>query len=104
MLLATASANLDWNTWLGVLRPSGTVCMVSASPGAVSLPALPMILRQLTFCGSVVGSPHQIAEMLSFSALHNVRPTVEIVSMHDVNLALDKVRNNRARYRMVLAR
>jgi uncharacterized zinc-type alcohol dehydrogenase-like protein len=102
LLLVTATANLDWNVWLDTLRPNGTVCMVGASPEPVSLPVLPMILRQLTFCGSVIGPPHQIAEMLRFAALHEVRPAVEVLPMDQANLALDKLRKNQARYRIVL--
>ena len=62
-----------------------------------------MILGQLSFCGSVIGPPHQIAEMLRFAALNNVRTVVEVLPMDQVNLALEKVRKNQVRYRMVLA-
>jgi D-arabinose 1-dehydrogenase-like Zn-dependent alcohol dehydrogenase len=62
-----------------------------------------MILGQLSFCGSVIGTPLQIEEMLRFAALHNVRTAVEVVPMEQVNHALEKVRRNQARYRMVLA-
>lgn len=104
VLLVTAAAKLDWNSWLGTLRPTGTVCLVGASPEPVSLPVLPMILHQLSFSGSVVGAPHQIGEMLRFAARQNVRTAVEVLPMDQVNLALEKVRKNKARYRMVLDR
>jgi len=103
VLLATATANLDWSTWLGTLRPNATVCVVGASPGPVSLPLLPLILRQFSFAGSVIGPPRQIVEMLRFAVLHNIRAAVEILPMNQVNVALEKVRSNQARYRMVLA-
>jgi uncharacterized zinc-type alcohol dehydrogenase-like protein len=102
-LLSTATVNLDWNAWLGTLRPNGTFCLLGVPPGPVSLPTLPIIVSQLSFCGSVIGPPQQIAEMLRFAALHNVQPSVEVLPMEQVNLALDKVRANKARYRMVLA-
>jgi D-arabinose 1-dehydrogenase-like Zn-dependent alcohol dehydrogenase len=34
--------------------------------------------------------------------LHDVRAAVEVLPMDQANLALDKVRRNQARYRMVL--
>lgn len=102
VLLATASANLEWSTWLGTLRPNATCCLVGATPEPVSLPTLPMILRQLSFCGSVIGPPRQIGEMLRFVLMHNVRAAVEVLPMEEVNLALQKVRRNQARYRVVL--
>jgi D-arabinose 1-dehydrogenase-like Zn-dependent alcohol dehydrogenase len=62
-----------------------------------------MIMGQLSFCGSAIGTPLQIEEMLRFAALHNIRTTVEVMPMEHVNLALEKVRRNQARYRIVLA-
>ena len=104
LLLSTATVNLDWRTWLRTLRPNGTVCLVGVPPEPASLPVWPMmILGQLSFCGSVIGTPLQIEEMLRFAALHNVRTAVEVVPMEQVNHALEKVRRNQVRYRMVLA-
>jgi alcohol/geraniol dehydrogenase (NADP+) len=103
VLLATATANLDWNTWLRTMRPNGTVCEVGGFPEPVSLPVLPMTLGQLSFCASLIGAPHEIGEMLRFAALHNVRTAIEVLPLEHVNVALDKVRRNQARYRMVLA-
>ena len=104
VLVTTATANLDWGAWLGTLRPNGTFCLVGAASGPVTLPTLPMIFGQFSFSGSVIGAPRQIEEMLRFAALHNVRPAIEVLPMEQVNLALDRVRQNQARYRVVLAR
>ena len=62
-----------------------------------------MIMGQLSFCGSAIGTPLQIEEMLRFAGLHNIRTAVEVMPMEQVNLALEKVRRNQARYRIVLA-
>ena len=62
-----------------------------------------MVMSQLSFCASAIGAPQQISEMLRFAALHKVQPSVEVLPMKEVNLALDRVRANKARYRMVLA-
>jgi uncharacterized zinc-type alcohol dehydrogenase-like protein len=104
VLLTTAHVNLDWGAWLRTLRPNGTFLLVGAVPGPVNLPALPMIFGQFSFAGSVIGAPGEIGEMLRFAASHNVRPTVEVARMEEANLALDKLRRNQARYRMVLTR
>lgn len=104
VLLSTATVSLDWSAWLRTLRPNGTFCLVGVPPEPVSLPVWPMmIMGQLSVCGSVIGAPQQITEMLRFAALHNVRTAVEVLPMEQVNLALEKVRRNQARYRMVLA-
>jgi uncharacterized zinc-type alcohol dehydrogenase-like protein len=40
--------------------------------------------------------------MLSFSQEHGIQPVVELMPMSQVNAALQKVKENKARYRIVL--
>ena len=61
-----------------------------------------MIFGEFSFTASVVGSPAHIAEMLEFAAVQGIKTAVEIMPMNQVNLALDRIRKNEARYRMVL--
>ena len=42
-------------------------------------------------------------EMLDFAALHGVEAKTEVVPMSEANAAIEKVRSNGARYRMVLS-
>ena len=41
-------------------------------------------------------------EMLLFSQEHGIRPEVELMPMAKVNEAIQKVKENKARYRIVL--
>jgi uncharacterized zinc-type alcohol dehydrogenase-like protein len=41
-------------------------------------------------------------EMLDFAARHGIEAKTEVVPMSEANAAIEKVRSNRARYRMVL--
>ena len=40
--------------------------------------------------------------MLSFAQEHGIKPMVELMPMSQVNAALQKVKENRTRYRIVL--
>ena len=102
LILSTATGDLNWTSWINALRPTGTFCIVGASPGPVTLPVLPMIFGEFAFTASVVGSPAAIGEMLHFSAEHRINTAVETMPIEQVNVALNKVRKNQARYRMVL--
>ncbi|MBI2572039.1 MAG: NAD(P)-dependent alcohol dehydrogenase [Candidatus Schekmanbacteria bacterium] len=102
-LISTASADLSWPDYVDLLRPNGTLCIVGASPGPVQVSATALILGRRSIRGSAIGSPPLIREMLSFAARNEVVPQIEILPLRQVNDALDKVRANRARYRMVLA-
>jgi uncharacterized zinc-type alcohol dehydrogenase-like protein len=103
LLVDTATANLDWSAYLSTLRQNGIFCLLGGPQGPVVLPVLQMIFGQYTFAASMIGPPSEIEEMFRFAALHNIRTAVELVPMDQVNGAMDKVRSNKARYRMVLA-
>jgi uncharacterized zinc-type alcohol dehydrogenase-like protein len=100
VLLVTSTSNLDCSAWQALLRPNGVAVPSQAMPSSARST---LTTDQGLFCESAAGIPQQIAEMLRFAALHNVRPAVEVLPMEQVNLALEKVRRNQAGYRMVLA-
>ena len=101
-LLSTVTARLDWSAWLELLRPKGSLCLVGASPGTLDIPPAALIVGQKTVCGSAIGNRSAIQEMLEFAARHNIIARVECMPLAEVNAALEKVRNNLARYRIVL--
>ena len=53
--------------------------------------------------GSPVGSPKNIKKMLDFCAEHNIYPDVENFKFEDINIALQKLRDNKIRFRAVLS-
>jgi uncharacterized zinc-type alcohol dehydrogenase-like protein len=101
-LLCTVPARLDWITYLQALKPNGILCLVGAPPGLMQFPASQLLTGQRVICGSDIGSPAIIREMLAFAAEHGIGATVETASLNDVNSALERVRKNHVRYRMVL--
>ena len=68
----------------------------------MSIPVAMLQSGQKSVGASVIGSRHTIAEMLEFAARHGITAKTEVLPLAEVNTALDKVRSNRARYRMVL--
>jgi uncharacterized zinc-type alcohol dehydrogenase-like protein len=104
-LLCTVPARLDWIGYVQALRPNGVLCLVGAPPGLIQIPASPLLTGQRVLCGSDIGSPGAIREMLAFAAEHGIGAQVEVAAMRDageVNAAVQRVRENKARYRMVL--
>ena len=102
-IISTASADLNWASYLNVLKPKGKLCIVGVPQNDMRLPAFPLILGRKTVFGSPVGGPSLIREMLEFSARNGIQPMTERFLMAQANQALDHVRHNRARYRVVLA-
>jgi uncharacterized zinc-type alcohol dehydrogenase-like protein len=101
-LLCTVPARLDWVTYLQTLKPNGVLCIVGAPPGLLQIPAAQLLTGQRVICGSDIGSPAIIREMLTFAAEHRIGAQVETTPMAQVNAAVQRVRENRVRYRMVL--
>ena len=101
-LLCTAPARLDWISYLETLKPNGVLCLVGAPSGLLQFPAAQLLSSQRVVCGSDIGSPAAIREMLAFAAEHGIGAQVETTPMAEVNAALQRVRENRVRYRMVL--
>ncbi len=102
-ILNTANADQDWNTYVQALRPTGTLCFVGVPPSPVSLAAFPLISGMRSVCGSPIGSPHMLREMMDVAARHGVKATTESFPMAKANEAIEKVKKNKVRYRAVLA-
>lgn len=101
-IIVTAIADLDWARYLNILRPNGKLCFVGAVPGPITVSAFSLLMGQKSICGSAIGGRSAIAEMLEFAARHGIAAKTEVLPMEQVNTAVKKVRENRARYRMVL--
>jgi uncharacterized zinc-type alcohol dehydrogenase-like protein len=102
-ILTTVHADQDWNSYLQLLRPTGTLCFLGVPPSPVSVHAFPLVSGTRTITGSPIGSPHKLREMLDVAARHGVKAQTEGFPMAKVNEAIEKVKKNKVRYRAVLA-
>jgi uncharacterized zinc-type alcohol dehydrogenase-like protein len=101
-LLNTTQAELDWPLWTGLLRPLGEFCQVGGYTGDIKVPAMDLILGRKSVSGSCIGNRHTMREMLEFAAVHGISPETETTSLDRVNDAIERVRSNKARYRIVM--
>jgi len=101
-ILNTTNVGLDWNSYIGALKPKGRLHTVGAVLEPLGLAAFPMISGQKSVSGSPLGSPATTDLMLEFSARHGIAPTTESFPMSQANEALDHLRSGKARYRVVL--
>ncbi|KAL9650090.1 hypothetical protein ABK040_016412 [Willaertia magna] len=102
ILLNTVSANIDIDKFLRMLRPFGKLCMLGLSWEPYKFTILPIVSNNRTICGSAIGSPDDLNRMLEFSAEHGIKPTIELSPLDDVEKAIVRVHENKARYRIVL--
>ncbi len=102
LIINTVWADLDWGVYLSLLKPKGTLCFVGAPVSGITIPSFPLVTGLKSIAGSPIGGRALISEMLNFAARHDIEAISEVFPVSEVNHAIDKVRQNKARYRMVL--
>ncbi|KAG9284766.1 hypothetical protein G9A89_000915 [Geosiphon pyriformis] len=103
ILSTTFGQDTDWGLFLSLIKNHGKLILIGVPESPLSL-SVTDLLRFITIEASLIGSRHDVKEMLAFAAKHDVRPWIQTVPMKDVNDALDIMRSGKARYRIVLER
>jgi uncharacterized zinc-type alcohol dehydrogenase-like protein len=101
-LLFTGHTNLDWIPLQRTLKNNGKLVMIGFSPVPVAFESVDLVVHQQSFTGSFLGSPTVIREMLDFAHKRGIKPVVETMPMSQVNEAIRRVKEGKARYRIVL--
>jgi uncharacterized zinc-type alcohol dehydrogenase-like protein len=102
LILSTVSADQDFQSFIGALRPKGTLVVLGASPSPMQISAFSLLAGQKAVAGSPTGSPTDLHEMLDVAARHNIKAITETFAMKDCNQAIERVKKNQVRYRAVL--
>ncbi len=100
LLICTASGGMNWEALLMTLKKKGRLVLLGFPD--VALNSTDLVAHQLSITGSFLGNRATMREMLSFAQTHGIVPKVELMPMREVNEAIRKVKENKARYRIVL--
>lgn len=101
-LFCTVSGAADVSRYVPLLRSNGSLCLLGVVRKPLSLTSQQLIFHQISVTGSAGGSRADLQRTLEFAARHNIRPLVEVYPMSAANEAVNRLRDNRARYRIVL--
>ena len=102
-IISTVNVKLDWNLYLGTLKPKGRLHFVGAVTDNLDLSIFPLLGGQRSVSASPVGSPATIEMMLDFARLHKIKPQIESFPMSKINEAFAHLKSGNARYRIVLS-
>ncbi len=80
---------------MNTLKKNGRLVVVG-SPD-VSFNSTDLVAHQLSITGSFVGNRATMREMLSFAQELGIMPKMELMPMTEVNKAIRKVKENKAR-------
>jgi uncharacterized zinc-type alcohol dehydrogenase-like protein len=102
VLLNTVHVHLDWNAYLNLLASDGVLTFVGVPAGSSNIDLTSLLFKRRRVMASPIGGRADMYRMLEIAAHLGVEPMVETFSLSDCNGAVEKVRENRIRYRAVL--
>jgi uncharacterized zinc-type alcohol dehydrogenase-like protein len=100
VLMCTASGGVRWEALLMTLKKKGVLVLLGFPD--VALNSTDLVAHELSITGSFLGNRATMREMLAFAHTHGIAPKIETMPMSRVNEAIQRVKENRARYRIVL--
>jgi uncharacterized zinc-type alcohol dehydrogenase-like protein len=78
------------------------MCIVGTIGMNAELNARSLIMGRRQIAGSLVGGIQETQEMLDFCAQHHIVSDIEMIFMHDINLAYDRMQRSEVKYRFVI--
>jgi uncharacterized zinc-type alcohol dehydrogenase-like protein len=100
MILCTAHGELKWEPLLSILKKRGEILLVGFPEMVFN--STDLVVHELSITGSFLGNRAMMREMLLFAQSHNIKPRIELMPMSQINRAIEKLKQNKARYRIVL--
>jgi uncharacterized zinc-type alcohol dehydrogenase-like protein len=102
LIVDTVSAPHDYNAYLGLLRPLGTMVLVGLPPAPTPVAAFALLTGNKRLVGSMIGGIAETQEMLDHCARHKIVSDVEVIPIQKINEAYERVLKSDVRYRFVI--
>lgn len=101
-LLDTIPMAHDLSPYLELLNIHGTICLVGPIEPMPGFHSDSVIHGQKSIAGSGIGGIKETQEMLEYSAQHNILPSIEIITMQDINQAWESLSGKQMSKRYVI--
>lgn len=101
-VLSTVTSGKAMGPLLSGLKSRGKLIVVGVSEEPIEVNVLELLMGSRTIQGETIGTPWDIEETLSFSALQSIHPMIELVPLEKAPEAYAKMLRNEARFRMVI--
>ena len=102
-LLNTVPVGHDTNPYINLLKRDATMTLVGAID-SVDLHGGGLILGRKRVAGSFIGGIKETQEMLDFCGEHDIVSDIEMIDIHNINEAYERVINSDVKYRFVIDR
>ncbi|MGV9384951.1 alcohol dehydrogenase catalytic domain-containing protein [Nonomuraea sp. NPDC003707] len=102
LILCTAPTSEPISALLDGLRLRGRLTLIGVDGGALQVPVAQLVMNALIVTGHLTGTPADIEDTMRFAAAHDVRPRLERLPLEQADLAVRRLSQGQARYRIVL--
>lgn len=102
-ILNTVAAPHNLDAYISLLKRDATLCLVGVPDHPHPSPEVGnLIFKRRQIAGSIIGGIKETQEMLDFCAEHNITSDIEIIPMHEINEAYDRMLKSDVKYRFVV--
>ncbi|KAJ1680245.1 hypothetical protein EV182_000401 [Spiromyces aspiralis] len=102
LYITSCAKSNDYNLFTEWVDFEGQICLLAAPENDLSIKPFSLLMNSVYIGGSLIGGVKYLEETLDFASKHGVRPLIEKVPMDKVNEGIQKVRDGKVRYRVVL--
>ncbi|MEV7781956.1 alcohol dehydrogenase [Kitasatospora sp. NPDC088351] len=103
VVLATAANSSAITATVDGLSHRGELVVIGADADPLGISPVQLLMSGKIVRGHPSGTAQDVQDTMAFSALHGIRPTVEVVPLDQAAAAYQKMLSGAARFRMVLA-
>ena len=102
-ILDTVGASHNLDSYSGLLKRDGTLCLVGAPGHPHPSPAVfPLLMGRKSIAGSLIGGIAETQEMLDFCAAKGIVADIEMIGAQEIDAAYDRMMNSDVKYRFVI--
>ena len=102
-ILSTVYGEINWDQYIKLLKPQGTLAIVGLPPTDIHFPAASLNdYSQRIIRGGFCGSCQQIKDLLNFAAENKIEAEVQEFPISQANEVLDKIRNKEILFKAVI--
>jgi alcohol dehydrogenase (NADP+) len=103
LILDTVSASHNLDAYVSLLKRDGTLCLLGAPEHPHPAPdAMTLLFKRRQIAGSMIGGIAETQEMLDFCGQHGIVSDIELIGIHQINEAYERMLRSDVKYRFVI--
>ncbi len=93
MLIDTIPVQHDINPYIQLMRPNSNLIVVGNMMGFENVDSGSLVFNRITLAGSLIGGIAETQEVLDLCAKHDIRPSVKIINIQEIDSVFDALAN-----------